>query len=55
VALARCDRAVDEVEREMLGDVDAGEATSLRDALLRCGRALEHDLAEHGLAGRAAG
>jgi hypothetical protein len=55
VALERCDRAVDEVEQEMLGDLDAGEVTSLREALIRCGRALEHDRAEHGLAGRAAG
>ena len=45
-ALERCDRAVDEVEREMLGDLDADEATSLRDVLIRCGRALERDLAE---------
>jgi DNA-binding MarR family transcriptional regulator len=42
-ALERCDRAVDEVEREMLGDLGAGEAASLRDALLRCGRALERE------------
>ena len=29
----------------MLGDLDADEAADLRDALLlRCGRALEHDL-----------
>jgi DNA-binding MarR family transcriptional regulator len=41
-ALERCDRAVDEVEREMLGDLDADDVTSLRDALIRCGRALEH-------------
>jgi hypothetical protein len=45
-ALERCDRAVDEVEREMLGDLDGDEATSLRDVLIRCGRALERDLAE---------
>jgi DNA-binding MarR family transcriptional regulator len=45
-ALARCDRAVDEVEREMLGDLDAGEVASLRNALIHCGRALEHELAE---------
>jgi DNA-binding MarR family transcriptional regulator len=45
-ALERCDRAVDEVEREMLGDIDADEATSLRDVLVRCGRALERDPAE---------
>jgi DNA-binding MarR family transcriptional regulator len=45
-ALERCDRAVDEVEREILGDLDAEEATSLRRVLIRCGRALERDLAE---------
>jgi DNA-binding MarR family transcriptional regulator len=45
-ALERCDRAVDGVEREMLGDLDADEATSLRDALSRCGRALEGNLTE---------
>ena len=45
-ALALCDRAVDDVEREMLGDLDADEATTLRDVLIRCGRALEGDLAE---------
>ncbi len=42
-ALERCDRAVDEVEREMLGDLDADEAASLRTALLRCERALERE------------
>jgi DNA-binding MarR family transcriptional regulator len=47
-ALERCDRAVDEVELEMLGDLDADEATGLRDVLIRCGRALERDLAERG-------
>jgi DNA-binding MarR family transcriptional regulator len=46
-ALERCDRAVDEVEREMLGDLDAGEAAGLRDALIRCGRTLERESAEH--------
>jgi DNA-binding MarR family transcriptional regulator len=45
-ALERCDRAVDDVEREMLGDLDADEVASLRNALIRCGRALERDLAE---------
>ena len=45
-ALERCDRAVDDVEREMLGDLDADEAESLRDALIRCSRALEHELVE---------
>ena len=46
-ALDRCDRAVDDVEREMLGDLDADAVASLRDVLVRCGRALDHDLAEH--------
>ncbi|MGZ8717290.1 MAG: MarR family winged helix-turn-helix transcriptional regulator [Gaiellaceae bacterium] len=45
-ALVHCDRAVDDVEQEILGDLDAEEATSLRHALIRCGRALERDLAE---------
>lgn len=44
-ALERCDRAVDKVEREMLSDLDTGEAANLRDALIRCGHALEHDRA----------
>src|SRR5471032_2190040 len=47
-ALERCDRAVDDVERELLGDLDADEAANLRDVLIRCGRALEHDLAATG-------
>jgi len=46
LALERCDRAVDQVEQEMLGELDADEATSLRGVLIRCGRALEHDLVE---------
>ena len=45
-ALEQCDRAVDAVEREMLGDLDPGEVASLRDVLIRCGRTLEGDLAE---------
>jgi DNA-binding MarR family transcriptional regulator len=45
-ALERCDRAVDEVEREMLGELDADEAARLRDALVRCGRALEREGAQ---------
>jgi DNA-binding MarR family transcriptional regulator len=44
-ALERCDRAVDEVEREMLGDLDANEVARLRDALVHCGLALERELA----------
>ncbi|HVA30240.1 MAG TPA: MarR family transcriptional regulator [Gaiellaceae bacterium] len=43
-ALERCDRAVDEVERDLLADLDADEATTLCDVLVRCGRALERDL-----------
>lgn len=39
-ALDRCNRAVDAVERELLRDLDAGEAACLRDLLARCGRAL---------------
>jgi DNA-binding MarR family transcriptional regulator len=42
-ALERCDRAVDEVEREMLGDLADDEAAQLRGALVRCGRALERE------------
>jgi DNA-binding MarR family transcriptional regulator len=44
--LERCDRAVDAVEREMLGELDAGEAAGLRDALMRCGRTLEREGAQ---------
>jgi DNA-binding MarR family transcriptional regulator len=44
-ALARCDRAVDDVEREMLAGLDDDELTSLRDLVTRCGIALERDLA----------
>lgn len=43
-ALELCDRAVDAVEREMLGDLDAAEASDLRDVLIRCGRALDFEL-----------
>ena len=39
-ALERCDRGVDDVERELVQDLDADEAASLRDLLGRCGRAL---------------
>ena len=46
-ALERCDRAVDEVEREMLGELDSAEAAGLRDVLIRCGRALERDAMGH--------
>lgn len=49
-ALEHCDRAVDDVERELLGDLDADEVTSLRDVLSRCGRSLDRDLAEQVLA-----
>ena len=49
-ALERGDRAVDEVEGEMLGELDADEVAGLRSALIQCGRALESELA-----GRAAG
>lgn len=45
-ALERCDRAVDDVEQELLGDLDADEVTDLRDVLSRCGRTLQRDLAE---------
>jgi DNA-binding MarR family transcriptional regulator len=44
--LERCDRAVDEVEREMFGDLDADDVTGLRETLIRCGRALERERAE---------
>jgi DNA-binding MarR family transcriptional regulator len=42
-ALERCDRAVDEVEREMLGGLAATDVARLRKTLVHCGRALEHD------------
>ena len=40
-ALARCDRAVDVVEREMLRELDDADVDSLRGALFVCSRALE--------------
>ena len=45
-ALERCDKAVDAVEREMVSDLDDDEGATLRDALIRCSRALEHALAQ---------
>jgi DNA-binding MarR family transcriptional regulator len=45
-ALERCDRAVDRVEREMLGGLAPSEADRLREALTRCRRALEREGAE---------
>ncbi len=42
-ALELGDRAVDEVEREMLGDLGVEETAGLRAALLHCGQALERD------------
>jgi len=45
-ALQRCDRLVDEIEREMLHGLDAREAATLRETLLRCGRALERTLTQ---------
>ncbi len=47
-ALGRCDRAVDDVERELLGDLGEHEIASLRDALIRCGRSLERELVPGG-------
>ena len=43
-ALERGDRAVDEVEEEMLAELDADEVADLRAVLQRCGRALERDV-----------
>ncbi len=40
-ALQRCDEAVDLVEKRMLAELDGVDATSLKDALVRCGRALD--------------
>jgi len=45
-ALERGDRAVDDIEREMLAELSAAEAADLREVLLRCGRALEAGLAQ---------
>jgi DNA-binding MarR family transcriptional regulator len=45
-ALERCNRAVDAIEREMLGDLDPGEAAGLRDVLIRCGQALDSELVQ---------
>jgi DNA-binding MarR family transcriptional regulator len=52
-ALERCDRAVDEVEQEMLAELDPGDVAILRAALIRCSRAVSGDLVEHA-AGREA-
>jgi DNA-binding MarR family transcriptional regulator len=41
--LARCDRAVDAVERELLGELGADEAADLRETLIRCSRVLAHE------------
>jgi DNA-binding MarR family transcriptional regulator len=46
-ALERGDLVVDDLEREMLSDLDAGEAVGLRETLISCGRALERSLAKH--------
>jgi hypothetical protein len=43
--LERCDRAVDEVEREMLGVLEADEAAALRETQIRCSRALAQERA----------
>jgi DNA-binding MarR family transcriptional regulator len=48
-ALARCDRVVDDVEREMLDELDAAETRTFRELLTFCGRALERDGAAQGL------
>jgi DNA-binding MarR family transcriptional regulator len=45
-ALKRCDRAVDDIEREMVAGLGGAEAASLRDVLLRCGQALNTELVE---------
>jgi len=45
-ALERGDRAVDEVEREMLVELDTDEVAGLRAALQLCGRVLEPDHAQ---------
>jgi DNA-binding MarR family transcriptional regulator len=44
--LKRCDRAVDEVERAMLGDLDADDVAGLCETLIGCGRALERERPE---------
>ena len=46
-ALERCDRAVDDLEREMLADLGADETAHLRKILLRCGWALQQEPPEH--------
>jgi DNA-binding MarR family transcriptional regulator len=51
-ALARCDRAVDLVEQEMLAELDSADAAGLRDALLRCTRALQGDVPVRAATGR---
>jgi DNA-binding MarR family transcriptional regulator len=41
--LARCDRAVDAVEHELLAELGAGEAAGLRETLIRCSRVLARE------------
>jgi DNA-binding MarR family transcriptional regulator len=41
--LAACDRAVDELERRMLGDLDGKAADEIRTSLLALARVLEHE------------
>jgi hypothetical protein len=41
--LERCDRAVGEVEREMLVDLEVDEVAALRGTLTRCSRALAQE------------
>lgn len=43
-ALARCDRAVDEVERKMLAGLGQDEVARLREGLIHCGRGLEPEV-----------
>jgi DNA-binding MarR family transcriptional regulator len=43
-ALERCDRAVDQVERQMLAGLGRSDVHGLRASLIECGRALERDL-----------
>lgn len=45
--LAACDRLVDEMENEMLGDLSAADQRKLRDGLISAVRALHAGLPEH--------
>jgi DNA-binding MarR family transcriptional regulator len=46
-ALERCDRAADAVEHDLLRDLESDETATLHEALVRCSRSVERDVAGH--------